>query len=149
VAGYNAVHDPVVAFNRKAPLAICFSDPNICTVGASFDEVKDADPAIGSAHFDGGREKVMLRNGGLIRIYAERLTGRLLGAEMVAPEGEHLAHLLAWSIQQDMTAADLLAMPFYHPTVEETLKGALTDLLDEVAGSGFDLLPGFEAKDTQ
>jgi dihydrolipoamide dehydrogenase len=149
VAGYNAVHDPVVGFKRKAPLAICFSDPNICVVGASYEELKDADPAIGAARFDGGREKVMLRSGGLIRIYAERLTGRLLGAEMVAPDGEHLAHLLAWSIQQDMTAAGLLAMPYYHPTVEETLKGALADLLDEVAGSEFDPLPGFEAKDPQ
>lgn len=149
VAGYNAVHDPVIGFRRKAPLTICFSDPNICTVGARFEEVKDNDPAIGSARFDGGREKIMLRSGGLIRIYAEPLTGRLLGAEMVAPGGEHLAHLLAWSIQQDMTVADLLAMPFYHPTVEETLKGALTDLLGEVAGILPHPLPGFETKDKE
>ena len=52
-------------------------------------------------------------------------------------------HLMAWSIQQDLTAFDLLAMPFYHPTIEETLKTALLDLVDDV-----DIepppLPGFE-----
>jgi len=143
VAGYNAVHVPVVGFKRKTPLVICFSDPNICRAGAAWNEVKDADPAIGAAHFRGGREKIMLRPHGLIRIYAERKTGRLLGTEMVAPDGEHLAHLMAWSIQQNLTAFDLLGMPFYHPTIEETLKTALLDLADDV-----DIepppLPGFE-----
>jgi dihydrolipoamide dehydrogenase len=143
VAGYNAVHDPVVGFKRKTPLIICFSDPNICRAGAAWNEVKDADPAIGAAHFRGGREKIMLRPHGLIRIYAERSSGRLLGTEMVAPDGEHLAHLLAWSIQQDLTAFDLLAMPFYHPTVEETLKAALGDLIDAIDGDR-PVLPGYE-----
>ena len=62
---------------------------------------------------------------------------------MVAPHGEHLAHLLAWSIQREMTVFELLAMPFYHPTVEETLKGALLDLLDELHLDA-PPLPGFE-----
>jgi len=50
------------------------------------------------------------------------------GAAMVAPSGEHLAHLLAWSIQRSMTVFDLLEMPFYHPVIEETLQSALVDL---------------------
>ena len=32
---------------------------------------------------------------GILRIHAERETGRLLAAEMCAPGAEHLAHLLA------------------------------------------------------
>ncbi|MEJ2474354.1 MAG: hypothetical protein P8Y74_10765 [Desulfobacterales bacterium] len=73
----------------------------------------------------------------------ERRTGRLLGTEMVAPDGEHLAHLLAWSIQQNLTAFDLLAMPYYHPTIEETLKAALMDLLTDINAEK-PVLPGFE-----
>jgi len=42
----------------------------------------------------------------------------IIGAEMVAPGGEHLAHLLAWSIQQNLTVSDLLALPYYHPSIE-------------------------------
>jgi len=143
VAGYNAVHNPAVGFKRKTPLVICFSDPDICRAGASWNEVKDADPAIGTARFQGGREKIMRRPGGMIRLYADRQTGRLLGTEMAAPAGEHLAHLLAWSIQRNLTVFDLLAMPFYHPTVEETLKSALRNLLTQVDG-GKPAMPGFE-----
>lgn len=52
-------------------------------------------------------------------------TGRLLGAEMCAPDGEHLGHVLSWAIQQDMTVFDVLKMPFYHPVIEEGLRDAL------------------------
>ncbi len=52
----------------------------------------------------------------------------LLGAEMCAPEGEHLAHLLSLAIQQKLTVRELLGMPFYHPVIEEGLRTALRDL---------------------
>jgi dihydrolipoamide dehydrogenase len=144
VAGYNALQERPVRFKRKTPLVIAFSDPNICAVGASWEEIKDKAAATGTAHSGGGREIIMLRDQGIIRVYGEGDTGRLLGAEMVAPGGEHLAHLLAWSIQQELTVFDLLAMPFYHPAVEEYLHSALEDLADKVQGDGRQLLVGFE-----
>ena len=144
VAGYNAVHDPPVAFRRKTPLVIAFTDPNICIAGAPWGDVEDDGPAVGRARFTGGRERIMLREEGMIRIYGQRETGRILGAEMAAPSGEHLAHQVAWSIQQGQTVFDLLAMPFYHPAVEETLQKALKDLAENVQPSGGPLL-GFEA----
>jgi dihydrolipoamide dehydrogenase len=55
-----------------------------------------------------------------------------MGAELAAPRGEHLAHLLAWAIQKEMTAFDLLQLPFYHPVVEEGLRTALRDLAQQV-----------------
>lgn len=143
VAGYNAVNDPTVGFQRKTPVVICFTEPNLCTVGAAWNTVRNRHPAIGTARFDGGREKIMLRDNGIIRIYADRKSGKLLGTEMAAPGGEHLAHLIAWSIQQEMTVFDLLAMPFYHPTIEETLYSALMDLSGAVEHRGQEML-GFE-----
>jgi dihydrolipoamide dehydrogenase len=127
VAGYNAVHDPSLAFRRKTSLVIAFTDPNICVIGNSWDDVKDRKPAVGSARFRGGRIKIMLHEGGIIRFYADPGSGRLLGSEMVAPGGEHLAHLLAWCVQKELTVDDVLAMPFYHPTVEETLQEAFEE----------------------
>jgi dihydrolipoamide dehydrogenase len=67
----------------------------------------------------------MLRNKGMLRVYAERSTGRFLGAEMAGPSMEHIAHLLAWSLQQGLTVGQMLQMPFYHPVVEEGLRTAL------------------------
>jgi dihydrolipoamide dehydrogenase len=70
---------------------------------------------------------VMLQNRGHLAVYAERATGRFLGAEMAGPRAEHIAHLLAWAHQQDLTVDRMLAMPFYHPVVEEGLRTALRD----------------------
>jgi dihydrolipoamide dehydrogenase len=85
--------------------------------------------AVGAVDFaDQGRARVLRQNRGLLRIYGERGTGRLLGAEMIAPRGEHLAHLLAWAVQTGMDAETALEMPFYHPVIEEGLRTALRDL---------------------
>jgi len=61
--------------------------------------------------------------------------GRFLGAEMLAPGAEHLAHLLAWALQTKMTVAQMLQMPFYHPVVEEGLRTALRHLDSELRAS--------------
>jgi dihydrolipoamide dehydrogenase len=75
-----------------------------------------------------GRSRVMLQNKGLLRVYARRSDGRFLGAEMIGPRAEHLAHLLAWACQSQMTVAQMLDMPFYHPVIEEGLRTALREL---------------------
>ena len=95
----------------------------------------DADRiVIGAVSFeDQGRARVMLRNRGLLRVYADRHDGRVLGAEMIGPDAEHLAHLLAWGIQSGMTVARMLEMPFYHPVVEEGLRTALRDAAARLA----------------
>jgi dihydrolipoamide dehydrogenase len=80
----------------------------------------------GTVSFDDqGRSRVMLKNRGALHLYAERATGRLLGAEMIGPAAEHLGHLLAWSIQRGDTVQQMLDSPFYHPVIEEGLRSAL------------------------
>jgi dihydrolipoamide dehydrogenase len=129
MAGYNATHDTPVRFKRKVPFGITFCDPNIVAVGAALDALDPDDIEIGAMKFGPqGRALIMAKNKGLLRLYARKSDGRLLGAAMIAPKGEHLGHLLAWCIQQNLTVADLLRMPFYHPTIEEGVQGALYDL---------------------
>ena len=144
VAGYNATHDPVVKFKRKPRLNIAFSDPNICSVGTNWSKVKDTESFVGIARCQGGREKIMDRENGMIKIYGDRRNGRLLGAEMMAPGGEHLAHMLAWSMEWGATAFDLLEMPFYHPVIEETLEAALKDLARKIKGKPNRQMLGFK-----
>ena len=50
----------------------------------------------------------------------------------MAARGENLAHLLAWCIDEQMTVLQLLRKPFYHPTMEEALQGALRDVLSKL-----------------
>ncbi|HTE14177.1 MAG TPA: dihydrolipoyl dehydrogenase [Burkholderiales bacterium] len=142
IAGYNAMQAQVHCFQRRARLSIVFSAPQIAVVGSSFAELQRQDIVIGSASFETqGRATVMAEAAGLIRIYGDPQTGRLHGAELAAPDGEHLAHLLAWAIQRQMTVVELLQMPFYHPTVEEGLRTALRNLLKQVhkKTAGFEL----------
>lgn len=129
MAAYNATHEPIIAFKRKVPLAITFCDPNIVSVGAALDSLQENAVVVGEMKFAPlGRALVMNKNKGLLRVYARKVDGKLLGAAMIAPKGENLGHLLNWCIHQELTVADLLKMPFYHPTIEEGLQGALYDL---------------------
>lgn len=133
IAGHNAIRNEPHCFQRRTPLILTFTQPNIAIVGQSYHSLKDKDIIIGEVHFeDQGRARIMSQNKGVLRIYADRNGGKLLGAEMIAPAGEHLAHLLAWSIQREMTVFDLLEMPFYHPVIEEGIRTALYELVKQI-----------------
>lgn len=136
IVGYNAARYPHVrAFVKSSPIAVMFSDPQIMMVGESYRQLqeRDADFAVGSVDFKGqGRSRVMLVNNGILRVYGERGTGRFLGAEMIGPRAEHIAHLLAWAHQSELTVSEMLDRAFYHPVVEEGVRTALRDLNAEL-----------------
>ncbi len=133
IAGYNAAHGETAAFRRKVPLSINFCDPNICVVGARWNDLDPATTAVGQINFAPvGRALIMGKNKGVLRVYGDKQSGRILGAEMVGPKGENLAHLLAWCVEQGLTVGRLLRMPFYHPVIEEALQAALYDLYAKV-----------------
>lgn len=133
IAGQNAVSEGVSAWRRKTPLNITFCDPNIVQVGVPFAALDPDTTAVGEVQMAPvGRALIMAKNKGIIRVYADKASGRMLGAEMACAKGEHLGHLLAWSIQQDLTVGELLQMPFYHPVIEEALQAALYDLYAKV-----------------
>lgn len=133
IAGDNAARaargKPAEEGKRRAPLGIVFTDPQIAIVGAGFLALKPGLFSTGQVSFeDQGRSRVMLRNVGLMNVYADNATGLFLGAEMLAPSAEHMGHLLSWALANKMTVRDMLDMPFYHPVVEEGLRTALRDL---------------------
>lgn len=129
IAGDNAGRYPrVEPGRRRSPLAVVFSDPQIAMVGSRHADLRGKNVAIGEVSFeDQGRSRVMLKNQGLLRVYADCESGVFLGAEMVGPRAEHIGHLLAWAHQSGMTIDRMLDMPFYHPVVEEGLRTALRD----------------------
>ncbi len=132
IVGYNAAHYPEIrAFTKSSPIAVMFTDPQIMMVGESYKALteRQANFATGSVDWSGqGRSRVMLVNEGVLRVYGEHGTGRFLGAEMVGPKAEHIAHLLAWAHQSQLTVSEMLDRPFYHPVVEEGVRTALRDL---------------------
>jgi dihydrolipoamide dehydrogenase len=134
IAGYNAVNERL-GFETRTPLLVTFSDPNIAIAGKSFAELKDSglEFEIGEVLFEGqGRSIVKLKEIGMLRVYGDKDSGLLLGAELFAPDGEHLAHLLSWVISEKLDVNKVLSLPFYHPVVEEGLRTALRDLRDKL-----------------
>ena len=135
IAGENAVRFPDVRqSSRRTPLAVVFSEPQLAVIGTRYAGLRPGTFVTGAVSFeDQGRSRVMLRNVGLLHIYADIASGRLIGAEMIGPDAEHIGHLLAWSIQAGFTIERVLAMPFYHPVVEEGLRTALRDAAAQLA----------------
>ncbi|MEX2476326.1 dihydrolipoyl dehydrogenase [Marinobacter sp.] len=133
IAGDNAGRFPDVrAGLRRTPLAVVFTDPQIATVGLTVEQVDErcsGQFAVGEVSFEGqGRSRVIGKNRGMLKVYGEKGSGQFLGAEMFGPAAEHIAHLLAWSVQRRMTVSEMLEMPFYHPVIEEGVRTALRDL---------------------
>ncbi|MEG3082198.1 dihydrolipoyl dehydrogenase [Sphingomonas sp. PB2P12] len=133
IAGRNAASYPdVTSGKRTVPFAITFTHPNVAVIGKIAGD-DDAESVIGTASYDDqGRAKVEACNAGLVRFYADRRDGRLTGATMAGPAVEHSAHLIAWAIQSGWTATEVLDLPFYHPTFEEGMKGALRSICSAV-----------------
>lgn len=129
IAGDNAGRYPDVREHpRRIGLAVTFTDPQMAVAGASHAELLASghDFEVAELDFaDQGRSRVMRRNLGLLRVYGEHHSGLFLGAEMIAPDGEHLAHLLAWAVHAKLTVPQMLDAPFYHPVVEEGVRTAL------------------------
>jgi dihydrolipoamide dehydrogenase len=133
IAGFNAGSDQIQGFKRKTPIGIVFCDPNIASVGKRWAELDVETTAVGTVNFPPvGRALIMGKNKGILRVYADKASGKLLGSEMFCVKGENLAHLLAWCIQKEMTVGELLQMPFYHPVIEEGLQAALNDCYEQI-----------------
>jgi dihydrolipoamide dehydrogenase len=133
IAGRNATDDEDTAYARREGLMIVFTDPNAAIVGPGWRLVRDRPHVVGSV--DLARQSRLRMRGadrGLIRLYAGAEHGELLAAELCAPDGEHIAHLLALALQCRLTVFDLLRMPTYHPVVEEGLRKAVRDAARQV-----------------
>lgn len=132
VAGRNAARYPdIERVKPRTGLSIVFTDPEIALCGRTHAELTAAgvDFAVGEVDLSKQtRLQVMGENKGLLRLYGDRATKRLVGAELTGPDAEHLAHLITWAVELELTVPRMLALPFYHPVVEEGLRGALAKL---------------------
>jgi dihydrolipoamide dehydrogenase len=135
IAGYNSVREKKIHFQTRTPLEITFCDPNIASTGLKVSEMKEQgiDFQEGKVSFEGqGRSIVKLKEIGMLKVYGETKTGKILGAEMFGPDTEHIAHLMSWAIGMNLTVNKVLSLPFYHPVIEEGLRTALRDLREKV-----------------
>lgn len=136
VAARNAVTGNQDRYDNSAMPSVVFTDPQVASVGLTEKaararglEVKvsllplDAVPRALAAHD--------IR--GLIKLVAERTTGRLLGGQIMAPEGADSIQTLVLAIRHGMTIAELGATIFPYLTTVEGLKLAAQAFDTDVA----------------
>ena len=131
--GKLSVHNCLSYPNTKnihsvTPLAIVFCTPEMAIIGQSHRNLSQTkvDFVTGRVSYEKqGRAMVLGKNQGAAEIYVDRVSRKILGAELFVEAAEHLAHLLAWMISEHLTIDEILKKPFYHPTLEEGLRTAL------------------------
>lgn len=127
LAAWHALHPEADCLGRRTPMGIVFTEPQIAWAGRRSGELPDG-AVTGQSDFSRqGRAIIKGYRHGLMQVHAEE-NGCLIGAEMACAGAEHLAHELAWMIQQRLHVIEALQLPFYHPVLEEGLRTALHDI---------------------
>ncbi|MBE2278671.1 MAG: dihydrolipoyl dehydrogenase [Rhodobacteraceae bacterium] len=112
-----------LAWDRRAMPAVCFTDPEIVTVGLLPAEAPAA--AVTSFPFAGnGRAMTRGRDDGFVRIVHDRGTGLVLGIQAVGAGVSELAGQFALAVEMAATLTDIAATIHAHPTLGETVQEA-------------------------
>ncbi len=131
VAAGHACGRKVEPVNYDTRTGVVFTDPQVATVGISLAEAADRGMDVVSADYpfdDHGKAILMGATSGYVKVWAERASGRLIGAECVGKDAGELIHAMAVGISLGASAADLLKVHWYHPTLSEIWSYPLEEL---------------------
>lgn len=129
--------DPV---HYDSLLGVVFTDPQIGGVGLNEAQLKERGIDYLSADYpfdDHGKSILMEAKAGYVRVFAERATGIVLGAECVSKDGGELIHAMGVAVTLKANVRDLIKVHWYHPTLSEIWSYPLEEILEEL-----DALPG-------
>ena len=124
--------DPV---NYDIKTGVVFTDPQVAAAGISMEEAKERGIDVVSADYpfdDHGKSILMEAKYGYVKAWADRSTGKVVGAECVGKDAGELMHAMAVAITLGAAPADLLKVHWYHPTLSEIWSYPLEDLADEL-----------------
>lgn len=70
---------------------------------------------------------------GFVKLLVAPGTGEILGAAAVGPQAGELIHEIVVAMAKRMTAAELAAIPHYHPTLAEIWTYPAEELAEKIA----------------
>ena len=114
------------AFDNIVP-AVIFSDPEIAYVGLSEKKAKSQGLQILTGTFNfaaNGRALTLEENTGLVKIIAEKVSKRIIGAQMCGPHVSDLIAELTLAIEMGARLEDLALSIHPHPTLSEAVHEA-------------------------
>lgn len=131
-AGQGAVGMTEVApVEDRLHMAVVFTDPPLAGVGMTEDQAEQEGIATitAEARFPStGRAITMDVAHGVMRLVARAYNGEILGAQILGPRADDLIHVVSSVMYYHGTAADMLQMPWYHPTLSEVLLSLAREL---------------------
>jgi pyruvate/2-oxoglutarate dehydrogenase complex dihydrolipoamide dehydrogenase (E3) component len=137
IAAYNAMYPdgPAKELDHRLVAEVVFTDPQVAVVG-----LNEALCRIGGIPYltasysfaDHGKALCLGSTHGFVKLLCAPQTGELLGAQIVGPEAGELIHELIAVMYYRGTAADLLRMPHYHPTLAEIVTYPAESIVDRL-----------------
>ena len=110
-------------WDKRAIPAVCYTDPEIVTVGLLAAAAKGA--AVATFPFVGnGRALSLGRDDGFVRVVHDGNTGLILGLQAVGAGVAELAGEFALALEMAATLTDIAATIHAHPTLGETVQEA-------------------------
>lgn len=103
-------------------LYVIFTHPEAAFVGLSERDAQKQGIAVVSAQHrfdDHGKSLVMGETEGFVKLIASPDSGKILGGAVIGPHASDLIHEVAVAIHFGATAAQLVTIPHYHPTLSE------------------------------
>ncbi len=123
VAGQNAAAEMCAArVDRRLSMQVVFTDPPLATLGLAEAQAARQGRAVVTSQIrfpETGRAITQDVRHGVCKLVADVDRGEILGAQILGPRADDLIHTLAAVMQHHGTAADMLSMPWYHPTLSE------------------------------
>lgn len=123
--------------NYDTRTAVIFTDPQVAAVGISLEDAAARGLDVFAADYpfdDHGKSILMDAKWGYVKVWADRSTGKVIGAECVGKDAGELIHALAVGISLGATPADFVKVHWYHPTLSEIWSYPLEDLAEELKG---------------
>lgn len=125
IAGHNAISsDPREIDDSILPWAI-FSEPEVARVGLGKAECQERGLDFVEADYDLGGMGVARTYPqplqGFMTMRAEKGSGRILGADLVAPHASLMIHDVAVAMRLGGTAQDIADLPYIHPCLAELI----------------------------
>jgi pyruvate/2-oxoglutarate dehydrogenase complex dihydrolipoamide dehydrogenase (E3) component len=137
VAGHNAATGDDRRVEQRLHMEVVFTDPPMARIGLSEREARaqGLEVVTAEARFPStGRAITMDVEHGVWKLVADARTGELLGSQILGPRADDVVHVVSTAMHFRGTARDLLAMPWYHPTLTEVLLSLARDIDARVAG---------------
>ena len=116
-------------------LGVVFTDPPLATVGRGARQLEAAGVPFLSASYpfdDHGKSILMDATRGYVKVMADPVRGRILGAEIVGQDAGELIHCFTGPMAMRATVRDMLRAPWYHPTLAEILTYPLEEIADRL-----------------